>query len=120
MKNRKIIITVLTLSIALFITAFVFAEYYYQRTIQDQEVGLGSISIKDSRYLSYAGKDDDGYTTTRLAEPEKISTSERIFLNFVLYNVKLLFLVKFSIKLLPIFLISISLLIAFFFITSLI
>lgn len=78
MKNRKIIITVLTLSIALFITAFVFAEYYYQRTIQDQDVGLGSISIKDSSYLSYAGKDDDGYTTTRLTKPEKISTSERI------------------------------------------
>lgn len=78
MKKRKIFITVLTLSIALFTTIFVLAEYYYQRTIQDQDVGLGSISIKSSNYLDYAQKDDNGYTTTRLDEPEKISTSQRI------------------------------------------
>ena len=78
MKNKKIIITLLTLGVALFITVFVFAEYYYQRTIKDQDVELGNVSIKSSSYLSYAGKDDDGYTTSRLSEPEKLSTSERI------------------------------------------
>ena len=78
MKKRKIFITVLTLSIALFTTVFVLAEYYYQRTIQDQEVGLGKMSIKSNSYLDYAQKDDDGYTTTRLEEPEKISASQRI------------------------------------------
>ena len=78
MKKRKIFITVLTLSIALFTTIFVLAEYYYQRTIQDQDVGLGKMSLKSSSYLDYAQKDDNGYTTTRLDEPEKISASQRI------------------------------------------
>ena len=80
MKIRKLTIAVVMLCLLSMIGLVAYAEYYFERVVQDAEVTLGTVSLGDYKFKSYAGTDSSGYTTERLDEAvdATVSASGRI------------------------------------------
>lgn len=81
MKLRKLTIAFVMICLVSMIGIVAFAEYYFERIVQDADVTLGNVSLGDYSFKSYAGVDENGYyTTERLDEAvdATVSASGRI------------------------------------------